>query len=112
MIFPAIIFSWHCSVKKKKKEEAFFHQLEITTLTQKKKKEETQDSLTFRVKERVVVGGEGEFFGARAQGWVGMSEDDMKALVPARPMRKGMLGGWRETQISHQFCRLQRCDYV
>lgn len=53
-----------------------------------------------------MIGGGGEFFGARVQGWVGRSEDDRKALVPARPMREGLLGGWRETKINHQFWQL------
>lgn len=101
MIFLSIIFSWHSSVKKRSFPSSTGNNY---TFSKKKKKEEIQDSLIFRVKERVMIGGGGEFFGARVQGWVGRSEDDRKALVPARPMREGLLGGWRETKINHQFC--------
>lgn len=52
----------------------------------------------FQSKEKkAMIGGEGELFRSKAWGWVGMSEDNGRALVPARPMR--MLGGWRESSL-------------
>lgn len=59
----------------------------------------------FQSKEKkAMIGGEGELFRSKGWGWVGMSEDNGRALVPARPMR--MLGGWRESKVSHLFSSL------
>lgn len=52
---------------------------------------------------RVILERKENYFGARAQGQVGISEDGRRALVPVRPRREGMLGGWRETKLDHLF---------
>lgn len=53
---------------------------------------------------RVVMGGGKEnYFGKRVQDCIDISDGDKRALVPARSLREEMLGGCRETKISHLF---------